>query len=69
MPTKRIKYPTVVLDTEQLGFHYDTIQCPTCGLVQKARIIDTKPRPTYLHECKACKWIIEGDEWNSVVPV
>ncbi|GHB63920.1 hypothetical protein [Persicitalea jodogahamensis] len=66
---KKIKYPTTVEDTDQMGKRYDIIQCPTCGLKQKAEILLTSPYETYLHECKGCEYIIEEDEWNSVVTI
>ena len=36
----------------------ESIVCPECGKVQKAKIKHTMPFDTYIHECEKCKYII-----------
>ena len=65
---KKTKQPAYVADTEQTPFEIDTIECPACHAVQTARVYDTRPRPTKLHTCRFCAYVVEAKEWNSVVP-
>jgi uncharacterized Zn finger protein len=57
------------MDTDQLGFHYDIIKCPTCGQNQQAKVIHTSPEHTHIHECEACHEIIEAADWNSQITI
>ena len=40
------------------------IVCPECGHIQYAKVGDTIPFPTYIHECKWCKYTIMESEWQ-----
>lgn len=44
----------------------ESIICPECSQVQKAKIKHTIPFDTYIHECKRCKYIIMESEWQRV---
>lgn len=44
----------------------ESIICPECGKVQKAKVKHTMPFDTYIHECKKCKYIIMESEWQRV---
>lgn len=43
-----------------------TIKCPQCGKIQKAKVVHTWPFDTYIHECESCEYIIMESEWESV---
>ena len=42
----------------------EKIVCPECGYIQYAKVEDTIPFPTYIHECEECKYIIMESEWQ-----
>ena len=42
----------------------EKIICPECGQIQYAKVEDTIPFPTYIHECEDCKYIIMESEWQ-----
>ena len=48
------------------GKNSEKIICPECGYIQYAKVEDTIPFPTYIHECKKCKYIIMESEWQRV---
>lgn len=44
----------------------EKIICPECGQIQYAKVEDTIPFATYIHECEKCKYIIMESEWLRV---
>lgn len=42
----------------------EKIVCPECGQIQYAKVEDTIPFPTYIHECEKCEYIIMESEWQ-----
>lgn len=46
--------------------NHEKIICPECGYIQYAKVEDTIPYPTYIHECEKCKYIIMESEWQRV---
>ncbi len=61
-----IKAPVVVKDLEQLPFRIDHIKCSNCGKIQTAKVIETYPWDTYIHNCVACQHTITESDWDSV---
>ena len=66
MKKPQIKAPVVVRDLEQLPFRIDHIKCPNCGKIQTAKVIETFPWDTYIHDCVACQHTITESDWDSV---
>lgn len=44
----------------------ESIVCPECGCIQFAKVLDTIPFNTYIHECLKCEYIIMESEWQRV---
>lgn len=57
---------TVEPDCTQVSYENDLIECPSCKLINKARILHTVPFPTYIHRCYNCDHVIMESEWRSV---
>lgn len=65
-PVAEVKPTELVPDFEQLPQTVDTIKCPTCGTVQAAAIVESRPNAIYLHTCQKCGQVIDKDIWYSV---
>jgi hypothetical protein len=48
------------------NIHKERIECPECGLVQKAIVYHTIPWYTYIHQCIKCEYIIMENEWDKI---
>jgi len=46
--------------------HIEIIKCPKCGLKQPAAVKHTKPKYSYVHECRKCFYIIDENDWEVV---
>lgn len=46
--------------------HIETIICPECKEVQKAKVAHSIPFYTFIHTCVKCKYLIMESEWNKV---
>jgi len=46
--------------------HDVNIQCPECGKIQKARVLEGFPWDIYVHHCSYCEYIITESEWEEV---
>lgn len=44
----------------------ETIKCPNCGLVQRAKVEVSSPFNVYFHTCTLCRYEIMESEWNKV---
>ena len=44
-------------------YHIETIKCPECNTVQKAKVYHKTPFYDYTHECEKCGYIIMESEW------
>ena len=47
-----------------VDFHVNTIQCPKCGEIQKAKVRHTVPFYDYTHTCIKCGYVITESEWS-----
>lgn len=53
----------------KLGFwesYHEPIICPNCGRIQCAKVEDTIPFMTYIHECEKCGYTIMESEWDKI---
>jgi predicted RNA-binding Zn-ribbon protein involved in translation (DUF1610 family) len=46
--------------------NYEEIICPECGQIQCAKVKNTSPFMTYIHECDKCGYTIMESEWDRV---
>jgi len=44
--------------------HYETIVCPNCGSIEKARVELDIPFAIYIHDCDKCGYTIMESEWQ-----
>ena len=49
-----------------VSYHYETIKCPECKVVQDAKVEHKAPWDVYIHECEECGHIIMESEWEKV---
>ena len=55
-----------IYDDSFIDYHIETIKCPNCNTIQKAKVIHKIPFYDYTFECEKCKYIITESEWENV---
>lgn len=55
-----------IYEDDYEDYHIETIKCPNCNVVQKAKVLHKTPFYDYTHECEKCKYIIMESEWEQV---
>ena len=53
-----------VYEDDYVDYHIETIKCPNCNTIQKAKVLHKTPFYDYTHECEKCKYLIMESEWN-----
>lgn len=65
-----ILFEKPIMDVKgKLGFwesSHEPIICPNCGQIQCAKVENTIPFETYIHECEKCGYTIMESEWDKV---